>query len=167
MTAVATAGSAVLLGIQDDAINSQQQISQLTGQINNTLGANTSVTISNNANQTLNASTILAGVLIRQGNSNNNVGNFTDTTDTAANICSALQSAAPGIPIATTAMRVRVINANTNGNMTLAAGAGVTLAGVNGGSSNVVGSNNWRDYLVTFGSNANVVTFTSIGQGVN
>lgn len=167
MTAVATAGSAALIGLQDDPVNSQTQIANLTAQLNNTLGANTPNTISNNGNVTLNASTLLAGVIVRQGNGNNNTGAFTDTTDSAANICSALQSAAPAIPIATTAMRVRVINANTNGNMTIAPGAGVTMAGVNGGSSNVVFSNNWRDYLVTFGSNANVVTFTSIGQGVN
>lgn len=146
-----------------DPVTELASLANATAQVNATLGANTVATVANNANQTLTASTILSGFINRTGNANNALLNITDTTDTAANICAAIQSAAPGINLTTTAMRVRYLNNNTSNIATLAAGSGVTITG--GATPATIGNSNWKDYLVTFGANANVVTMTNIGGG--
>lgn len=163
MTTVVSYVIPSIFGQNEDPASATLQTLNTVAQINSTLGAKTVTTISNNGNVTLNATTLLSGILVRQGNANNAMLNVTDTTDTAANICAQIQAAAPGISLSTTAMIVKVINQNTSNTITLAGGSGVTITG-GAGNANIANSN-WKDYLVTFGSNANVVTFTSLGGG--
>lgn len=84
------------------------------------------------------------------------VANFTDTTDTAANIIAAL----PASAVVGTAFKYTYQN-NTAFNATLTGGTGVTITG-----SAIIPSMSWVEYLVTY-SGAGAVTFVSYEAGQN
>ena len=81
------------------------------------------VTINNAAAQTLTASAISAGVILRQG-----AGAVTDTTDTAVNIMQALYGNTGAGPEVGETFRVLFSNQGAS-TVTIAGGTGVTISG--------------------------------------
>lgn len=88
--------------------------------------------------------------------------NYTDTTDTAANIVAGMQVALPNTPLTGFTWTTRYLN-NTNFTQTLAGGPGVSIAGQ---TQNAAFS--FRDYIFTItnsGTGTQAVTLTSVGSG--
>lgn len=133
-------------------------LQQVAGQINTMLATNTVNTVSNAAGQTITAAQIVAGVYIATTRG----AATTDTTDTAAAVLAALQTAC-SLSVAqllASAFRFRYINGSGNA-VTLAGGTGVTLTGT---GATAVAAGAWQDFIFTFQSTT-TATLTSIGKG--
>ena len=130
----------------------------LQGSINATLGALTVNTVSNAAGQTITAAQIAARIYIATPRG----AAQTATTDTTANLYSALQTATnfSSTQMLAGTFRFRYINGSAN-SVTVGAGTGVTLSGA---GASAVAAGVWQDYLITFQSTT-TCTFTSIGKG--
>lgn len=92
---------------------------------------------------TLTGALLATGIIIRSGP----VGGYTDTTDTAANILTALAANSNADVVAGSSFRVLFINTVAQA-MVLAAGTGVTL-GTDGSGVTTIAASLWRDYLFT------------------
>lgn len=96
---------------------------------------------------------IATGIINRTGPT----GGYTDTTDTSANIITALAGSAPTPDgMIGTSFRMRFINTVAQAH-TLAAGVGVTLGS---GSTLNASASTWRDYLFTILNASKIVTIS-------
>lgn len=119
---------------------------------------NTINTVSNAAGQTITATQIAQGNYIATTRG----AAQTDTTDTAANIYSVIQTLTGYQPgqMLTTNFRFRYINGSGN-TVTIAGGTNVTPTGTGATS---VAAGTWQDYVIAFTSTT-AATMTSIGKG--
>lgn len=119
---------------------------------------NTINTVANAAGQTITATQIAQGNYIATTRG----AAQTDTTDTAANLYSVIQTLTGYQPgqMLTTNFRFRYINGSAN-TVTIAGGASVTLTGTGATS---VAAGIWQDYIIAFTSTT-AATMTSVGKG--
>lgn len=143
-------GSVFMLGIADPR---HVKLSKDYANLGNTIN-----TVSNAAGQTVTATQIAQGVYIA---TTRGVGT-TDTTDTAANLYSAIQTLTGYQPASmlNTSFKFRYINGSANA-VTIAGGVGVTLSGTGAAA---VAAGVWQDYILTFTSTTAVV-MAAIGKG--
>lgn len=119
---------------------------------------NTINTVSNASGQTITATQIAQGNYIATTRG----AAQTDTTDTAANIYSAIQTLTgyQAGQMLTTNFRFRYINGSANA-VTIAGGANVTPTGT---GATAVAAGTWQEYVIAFTSTT-AATMTSIGKG--
>lgn len=143
-------GSVFMLGIADPR---HVKLTKDYANLGNTIN-----TVSNAAGQTVTATQIAQGVYIATTRG----AGTTDTTDTAANLYSAIQTLTGYQPAAmlNTSFKFRYINGSANA-VTIAGGAGVTLSGTGAAA---VAAGVWQDYILTFPSTTAVV-MAAIGKG--
>lgn len=103
---------------------------------------------------TATAAAVTGGILNRTGSPG---GGVTETTPTAAQIIAALPNT---IPLdGTYQFKFRYINNNLGQTVTWTGGSGVTVTG-----TATIGTNAWREFLLTVDS-PTAVTFTNLGAG--
>lgn len=119
---------------------------------------NTINTVSNAAGQTITATQIAQGVYIATTRG----AAQTDTTDTAANLYSAIQTLTGYQPaqMLNTNFKFRYINGSSNA-VTIAGGTNVTPTGT---GATAVAAGVWQDYIIAFTSTT-ACTMTTIGKG--
>lgn len=150
--ATASGRQAMLQGTQ-----SNEALFGLLGAVANlNQGARVGYTTVDSGSQTVTATAaaVAGGILNRTGSPG---GAVTETTPTAAQIIAALPQSR--LTDGTYQFWFRYINNSLGQTTTWTAGSGVTVTG-----TATIGTNAWRDFLVTVDS-ASAVTFTNLGGG--
>ncbi|CAN5950698.1 unnamed protein product [Sphagnum jensenii] len=133
-------------------VNNGSPTAQLLQPGDTLIGSDVPLSISSTTGTTIAATSLLGGVLVRNGSTS---ANFTDTLDTAANILLALSGGNDNNQAVVTAgssFQLRLIN-TTGYTETVAAGTGVTLnSGASSGGTFTIATNGWRDLLFVVNS---------------